>query len=316
MPRIDPKVDYVFKKLFGCEANVDLLIALLNAVLKRPTGEEIGSVQILNPFNDKDALDDKLSILDVKARDQLGRQYNIEMQMVAGPDFQARILYYWAVLHGGQLSEGEDYFELRETISICFVHRVLYPDVPDYHQEFRLRSNRHRNLAFGEQLAIHLVELPKFELTVDRLGDSMEAWCYFLVHGVSLDTENLPAELRTTPVAKAMEVLEMIAHNETDRERYLARLKADLDRNTLLRAGEKMTALALAKADKRAKVDAAKAHEDGLKKGLASQIQLCQQLLKQPLTPVEELLALDLADVQRRARGLESQLGVDLTLVK
>jgi hypothetical protein len=32
VPGIDPKVDIVFKRLFGTEANADLLIDLLNAV--------------------------------------------------------------------------------------------------------------------------------------------------------------------------------------------------------------------------------------------------------------------------------------------
>ena len=67
---IDPKVDYVFKKLFGSEANKPLLIALLNAILRAFLAEPIVDVEILNPFNDKDLLDDKLSILDIKARDR------------------------------------------------------------------------------------------------------------------------------------------------------------------------------------------------------------------------------------------------------
>ena len=34
IPGIDPKVDYAFKKLFAIQANVPLLLDLLNAVLK------------------------------------------------------------------------------------------------------------------------------------------------------------------------------------------------------------------------------------------------------------------------------------------
>ena len=36
VPGIDPKVDIVFKRLFGTEPNADLLIDLLNAVLAFP----------------------------------------------------------------------------------------------------------------------------------------------------------------------------------------------------------------------------------------------------------------------------------------
>ena len=78
---IDPKVDYAFKHLFGRESTRPLLIHLLNQVLNPDPGRQIRDVELLNPFNPKEAIDDKLSILDVKARDQTGRQLNIEMQM-------------------------------------------------------------------------------------------------------------------------------------------------------------------------------------------------------------------------------------------
>jgi predicted transposase/invertase (TIGR01784 family) len=77
IPRIDPKVDYAFKHVFGREQNQSLLVDLLHAVLEPSPQQQIKTLEILNPFNDKEALDDKLSILDIKARDQSGRQFNV-----------------------------------------------------------------------------------------------------------------------------------------------------------------------------------------------------------------------------------------------
>ena len=74
VPGIDPKIDYAFKRLFGSEANEPLLIHLLNAVLQPPPAQRVAALEILNTFNDKEALD----VVDIKARDQLGRQFNIE----------------------------------------------------------------------------------------------------------------------------------------------------------------------------------------------------------------------------------------------
>src|SRR5438093_7819681 len=99
VPGIDPKVDYVFKRLFGRPPNRALPIHLVNAVLQDRPPERllrIVDLELLNPFNDKDYLDDKLSILDIKARDQSGRQLNIEMQLLADRYFRQRVLYYWA----------------------------------------------------------------------------------------------------------------------------------------------------------------------------------------------------------------------------
>ena len=121
VPGIDPKVDYVFKRLFGRPPNLALPIHLLNAVLQARSAEHVLPVvelELLNPFNDKDRLDDKLSILDIKARDQSGRQFNVEMQLLFNRYFRQRVLYYWARLHQSQLQEGEDYGLLRPTLSM------------------------------------------------------------------------------------------------------------------------------------------------------------------------------------------------------
>jgi predicted transposase/invertase (TIGR01784 family) len=83
IPGIDPKVDLAFKKVFGSEAYKDLTVSLINAVLTPPPDRRVVSVQLLNPYSERMTLDDKLSVLDVKARDQRGWLFNLEMQMVA-----------------------------------------------------------------------------------------------------------------------------------------------------------------------------------------------------------------------------------------
>jgi predicted transposase/invertase (TIGR01784 family) len=103
---IDPKVDYVFKKLFGDPANSDLLIHLLNAVLMLP--QPIVEVEILNPFNEKDFADDKGSLLDLKARCRDGRWYNVEMQTALHAALPERLAYYNASLYVDQLESGDD----------------------------------------------------------------------------------------------------------------------------------------------------------------------------------------------------------------
>src|SRR5271165_3883511 len=81
---IDPKVDYVFKRLCGDEDNALLLVDLLNAVLRFPPGRIVRGVTLLNPFVAKDYAEGKVSILDVRARDDPGRQFLLEMQQIVG----------------------------------------------------------------------------------------------------------------------------------------------------------------------------------------------------------------------------------------
>src|SRR5262249_16007512 len=123
-PGIDPKVDYAFKRLFGREPNRPILTHLLNAVLNPPPAHAIAELQLLNPFSEQDAFDDKFLIVDVRARDQSGRSCNIEMQMLPHLFFRNRVLYYWAQLHQQQLSAGDNYHALRPTITVCFTNFV------------------------------------------------------------------------------------------------------------------------------------------------------------------------------------------------
>jgi hypothetical protein len=106
---------------------------LIAANSTRMTGHQFGSSRAqLNPFNDKDAPDGKTTILDIKARDETGRQFNVEMQMLAFGAFRQRALYYWARLHQGQLKKGKDFRVLRPTIAVCFIDTPLFPDIADY----------------------------------------------------------------------------------------------------------------------------------------------------------------------------------------
>ena len=80
MCRINPRVDFAFKKLFGSEENKDLLISLINAIVTEE--DTVEDVELKNPYNLADYQAGKMSILDIKAKNkQTGKWYNIEMQV-------------------------------------------------------------------------------------------------------------------------------------------------------------------------------------------------------------------------------------------
>jgi len=178
---IDPTVDYAFKHLLGRESTRPILISVVDSVLNPAPGLHILELELLNPFNPKETLDDKLSILDLNARDQAGRQFNIEMQMLAYRYYEKRILYYGCKLHQRQLHEGEDYLRLKPTISISFLDHVLFPQVADYHLRFRLLEESH-SFPFTEDLEVHTLELPKFRKSAVELETDLDIWLYFLRH--------------------------------------------------------------------------------------------------------------------------------------
>jgi predicted transposase/invertase (TIGR01784 family) len=307
---IDPKVDYAFKHLFGRDATRPLLAHAIDSVLEPAPGHAIRDLELRNPFNPKEALDDKLSVLDIKARDETGRQFNVEMQMLATRSFVKRIIFYAAKLYQQHLHESGDYQRLRPTISISFVNAVLFPESPEYPLRFRLWEDR-RQLRLSEDLEFHILELPKFNKAPEELSSDLDIWLYFLRHAEKMDTGDLPPALRHPLIERALEELKMLTQNEIERERYESRLKAQRDHvsgitDALAEGLEKGEQIGLAKGEQ---IGIAKGEQIGIAKGkLIGQVNLFEQLLQQPETPTETLAELSIAELTHLADRLRKQI--------
>ncbi|NFE95405.1 Rpn family recombination-promoting nuclease/putative transposase [Clostridium botulinum] len=76
---LDPKIDFIFKNIFGAEKNSRILISFLNSVLK--SDNPIKSVEVKNTDVEKTFIEDKFSRLDVKAITDNNEIINIEMSI-------------------------------------------------------------------------------------------------------------------------------------------------------------------------------------------------------------------------------------------
>jgi predicted transposase/invertase (TIGR01784 family) len=106
MEKISPRVDLAFKKIFGVEENKDLLISLINSIVGQD--DQVEDITLLNPYNPKNFRQDKLSILDIKAKGIDVKRFNIEIQISDEADYDKRALYYWAKLYTEQLKVSQD----------------------------------------------------------------------------------------------------------------------------------------------------------------------------------------------------------------
>ena len=216
---IDPKVDCVFKALLGTERNQALLIHFLNAILGEALPAPVTETAILNPYNEREFLDDKLSIVDVKARDDAGNQYQIEIQLLDHPDLSARILYGWADLYSAQLQSGDDYGALQPTYAIWLLGEALLREVPGYAHAFRMRDGQGR--VFVDHGGIWLLELSKFD--VDGVETEQQRWLKFFNEGKDLNDEALPAWMQTGEMKQAMSTLKAFSEKERAYHAYQAR---------------------------------------------------------------------------------------------
>lgn len=288
---IKPTVDFVFKKVFGSPENLPVLIGLLNAILK--LAHPIVHVEILNPFSYQEFADDKLVVLDVRARDSAGRWLNIEMQVTVFAGLLQRLVYYACTMYVDQLDPGGSYADLRPAISICLLDKRLFHEDAIPHHRFRLADPEH-GMEVSDAIEVHTVELAKYNLHEETISSApaIEQWAFFFLFADRYEPERLRQLLPGIEFQQAISVVEAIAAKTEDRMKYDQRLKAQRDYQWGLDS----------------------AREEGRQHGeLAGKIQILQQLLGEKSSSTEGLrertiseLSTILADLQQRLRSRES----------
>lgn len=244
MSTLNPRVDFAFKILFGTKENKDILIAFINAIVDEK--DQIEDLILLNPYNNKEHSTDKLSILDIKATDKNGRQYNIEMQITDQVYYNQRALYYWSRFYTSQLHEGNSFSDLKKTISINVLNFNYFDNEPTYHNIFKLlHVDSHKN--YFEDIELHFIELNKYDADLNNMKTALDRWVNFLKKAHKYDAKNLPPQLNNEPaISKAFQQLTKLSLDVDEREIYEARLKWLRDESAKLQ----------------------KAHEKGIEQGI------------------------------------------------
>ena len=116
--QIDPTVDVVFKEILGSDHHKNLLVHFINAILGYATADRVVDVVLRNPFTTGIFLDSKGSVVDVKALDQRGREFQVEIQVSSYPALPQRMLHNWCSLYNGRIAKGQQFQELEPVIAI------------------------------------------------------------------------------------------------------------------------------------------------------------------------------------------------------
>ena len=275
---LNPKIDFVFKKIFGSEEHPEILISFLNAVLKPQ--KPIVSVEIKNSDLEKEYIEDKFSRLDVKALTSNKEIINIEIQLKNEYNMIQRSLYYWSKLYEEQLSEGDRYDKLSRTVCINILD-FKYLKNDRFHNGYRLKEIE-TNEELTDLQEIHFIEIPKlkrFEST-EEIVDLLEGWVEFLRDPESEVIRKL--EMSNKEIREAKDELYRLSRNSKERELYYLREKSLRDEISAL----------------------ANAEEKGLKEGLK------QGLLEGKLESARSLL--DILDDDTIA----TKLNIDVNIIK
>lgn len=298
---IDPLVDFAFKLMLGSPEHARVTVHFLNAILEPST--RIKRVFFRNPIQGKEYDDDKLSILDILAEDEEGRQYNIEVQTTVPAGLSQRLMFYGARLYVDQVTEGTQYRDLKSAVVICVLGKPLFPLQSDLHSDFRLRDKSGQILT--NNLQVHLLELTKLKATRQNLSEAtpLERWAYFLLNAPKMTPEEIRRLFPDPEFVEAAEILEMISQTPEKMHEYSARMKLRLDEAARLEyAREEGLELGLEQGLEQG-------IEQGLKKGeLLGEIKLLQEILglQQPTT--EELKGYELSKLTALSQRLRKKL--------
>ncbi len=231
---LPPKMDFVFKKIFGNEKHPNILISFLNAVLN-PI-DPIKAVTLQDTTIKKEHVKDKYSRLDVRATTDKGEHINIEIQLDNKYNMIKRSLYYWSKLYEGQLESGNDYQKLARTICINLIDfNLLNHD--KFHSVYRLKDcETHEELT--DIIELHFIELKKTKHVkhADEVKSKLEAWLHFINQPDSelvKELEDIESEIRS---AKAE--LIRLSGNKEERELFEKRRQSMLDEVSALAFAE------------------------------------------------------------------------------
>ena len=212
MKFVDIKNDIAFRKIFGNENRKEVLISFLNAVLLLENDRKIISVDILTPYQLPALKGGKVTIVDVKAKDQNGKNYIVEMQVADVDGFDKRVLYYASKSYSAQIDRGDLYEKLNPTffIGILDFEVTQNKEYISRHKILDIETGEN----FIKDIEFNFIELPKFNKKENELITVIDQWVYFIKNSENI--ELIPESVKDKGLKNAYEDADK--HNWTKEE--------------------------------------------------------------------------------------------------
>ena len=216
---LDPKVDLTFKRIFA--DHPDLLINFLNAVMPLPADRPIVEIEYLPSELMPSTPTKKYSIVDVRCKDKLKRQFIIEMQMFWNSEFYNRIVFNASKAYVKQLDQGDEYHLLQPVYTLALINEDFSKSKSYYHHYQIINREDTGEVIHGLEFVI--VELTdKFYAETMAERKLMILWLRFLKE-TNEKLKELPDELQKNKhISKAAELCESAAFTHEELLKYNA----------------------------------------------------------------------------------------------
>ncbi|GBU25217.1 hypothetical protein R83H12_01858 [Fibrobacteria bacterium R8-3-H12] len=215
---LSPKVDIIFKLLFGDERNKDLTISFISAVLGYKDGE-LEDIFFYDTHLKRESVNGKLEILDIKAKLSNGSVIDVEMQSRSIPDMRSRISYYGSNMLTEQIGRGGSYSLLKPVKSIIVADFDFVPESEKCHTVFQMLE-KDEHFPFNDLEEVHVLCLKKLS-KLDN--ESLHEWLRFI--NSEKREEFMELAQKSSVFERAMDVLSEVSADDYNRMLYEARLK-------------------------------------------------------------------------------------------
>jgi predicted transposase/invertase (TIGR01784 family) len=221
---LDPKVDVLFKKIFG--GNKDLVISFLNSLLPLEVGQEIVTIEYLAPEQTPETPLGKNSIVDVRCIDNDGRAFIVEMQSEWTNIFRKRLLINGSKAVVRQMNkksteEKAKKFDEMKPVYVLAVVNAGFSKGKDWYHHLQIVDTKNPDVVI-DGLDYVLVELPNFTPDTWTYAHKQLAvlWLRFLKE-IDGYIEKLPRELtKNKLIRRAIKMCEEAAFSPEERDAY------------------------------------------------------------------------------------------------
>ncbi|MBR0180818.1 MAG: Rpn family recombination-promoting nuclease/putative transposase [Prevotella sp.] len=228
---LNPKADLTFKLVFG--EHKDLMMSLLNALLPLAENAPITSIEYETPEMIPEKYGGKNSVVDVRCKDALGRQFLVEMQMSWDDEFKKRIIMNASKAVLKQVGKAELFTLIQPVFSLNLLNDKMKGEAPDeFYHDYAILNVDHPERSL-DYLRFVFVELPKFKPRNIMEKKMAVLWLRFLTE-INEDTQEAPAELlENDDIRKALSIVEKSAMSEAQLYAY-ERFWDEVNRNQVL----------------------------------------------------------------------------------
>ena len=222
---INPYTDFGFKKLFGEEANKDLLADFLNQLL--PVKHKIVDLTFKNSEQLGTLKLERKAIFDIHCKNEKGDRFIVEMQKAKLKFVKDRTVFYMTFPIREQAEKGEWNFRLNPVYCVALLDFEFDDDreKKSYHSDVQLKDQYCRT--FFDKLSFHFIEMPRFTKKIEELGNHFEKWLYFLKNLEDFDT--IPDILKEEVFLKGFEVARIANFSKEELDEYEESLKVYRD---------------------------------------------------------------------------------------